>query len=630
MKELLKKWKDWQRRPFVSVLFSVVACLLLPYAYSCMVEFVRIGSVYYTLSYLSTHFVQMALGVILIILLFAAVTVATARPWVANLIVGGVLCLASWVNLQKLIYRAEPLLPKDLLQAGAALEISEELSYSFPRESWLFLLLLALSTALLWYVKLPFGKSLRSRFTRAGLSVLLLAGIPVYTAGVIYNEEFMLSQGVYVNITSLADTYYKGGFVTGFSMLTHGMLGIEKPENYSLQTVLQAADLVEWEEASTSQKRCNVVVVLLESYYDLLNYDTAVFGEPLNENFKRIAEEGISGEMLSEKYGGGTANIEFSVLTGYSNSFLPVGSVPYVEYINTDFLCYPQFLKENGYQTLALHPYKRTFYSRESTYSRMGFDAFVTQEAFTEDDIIGNYIGDQAAFDKALELYREAAQNGPVFLHIVTMQNHVPNQPGEYPADYAVRAFIEGENEYSNACLSSVATGLRDTDRAIGSFVDALREETDDVVVLFFGDHQTDIKGEDGEDLLSHMASYNALSADQKILRSHVTPYLMWANFDIKEQGIDGGLLPSYLLLPTMLHEYNVLRPAWMDWMYATNPILGELSFDLYFTEESTRETKMTQEQKSLYAAQELLQYDLMFGKGYSIDKLYRISEPNV
>ena len=40
-----------------------------------------------------------------------------------------------------------------------------------------------------------------------------------------------------------------------------------------------------------------------------------------------------SGSMFSPEFGGMTANIEFEALTGFSNAFLPYGSIPYQQYV---------------------------------------------------------------------------------------------------------------------------------------------------------------------------------------------------------------------------------------------------------------------------------------------------------
>ena len=40
-----------------------------------------------------------------------------------------------------------------------------------------------------------------------------------------------------------------------------------------------------------------------------------------------------SGSMFSPEFGGMTANVEFEALTGFSNAFLPYGSIPYQQYV---------------------------------------------------------------------------------------------------------------------------------------------------------------------------------------------------------------------------------------------------------------------------------------------------------
>lgn len=629
MKRWIDGWKRWTARPAAAVVLSLLACVLLPAAYCVMIEFVRIGSVYYLVQYLQPHLAQLALGAVVLALVFAVATLLTARPWAASLLVGGVLCAASWANLQKLVYRGEPVLPKDLFQLSAAAGIATEMTFTVPRETWLFLLLVAGSTLVLLPVRLPFGRGGRGWLGRLGLAACAAGLLAGYMQFVIYDKEYMRSQGAVMAEASMADTYYRCTFVTGFSMLTESMFGVEKPEGYAEQAVLDAAALLQAEDAGAAQaqRQCDVIVVLLESYFELFNYDTAVYSEPLYENWQRLQAEGVSGYLLSEKYGGGTANVEFSVLSGFSTALLSAGSVPYIEYVDDGFLCYPQYLKAQGYRTIALHPYKRSFYNRENSYPRMGFDTFVTEEAFTAADVLGNYVGEQATFDKALELYAQAAQDGPVFLHIVTMQNHIPNQPDEYPDEHEVTASIPGESDYYNGCLSSVATSLRDIDRAVGVFTDALREADRDVVVLFFGDHQTNVNGDVGEDLLSHMEGYNALSPAEQTVASHLTPYLVWANFEAEAAGTDAGVLPAYLLLPTMLCEYNVTRPAWMDWLYASAAELQNVTYELLFAAEEEREAVLTDRQKQVYAAQQMLQYDLMFGKRYSGARLYGAAE---
>lgn len=622
MKKLWNKWKMLTEKPAAAWIIGLLSCILLPYLFAGMIEFIRIRSVTALCGYLGAHWDNILYASVVFSLLYAVIMLATARPWIAALTVGGLLTLAGWTNLQKMIYRGDPVVPRDIFQAKDALSISGELHITLGRETALTLLLLLVSVLLLLPVRLPFGQGSRSVIARCLLPVLAAASVPLYMEHTFYDRSWLKKEELAFSIISLADGAYRNSFTANFLMLTDNLFRADPPEGYSAAATEQAIGTVTYEQPA-DQRSCDVIVVLLESYFELFNYDTAVIEQPINANFRRIADEGVSGQMLSEFYCGGTANVEFGVLTGYEYHQLPAGCMPYIEFVKSDFLCYPQYLKAQGWQTEALHPYKRQFYSRSDAYEDMGFDTFLTEEAFDEGDILGNYIGEQATFDKALELCSEADPDTPLFLHIVTMQNHIPNQPDEYAPEHQVKAYIEGESDWYNGCLTSVATTLRDVDAAVGSFVDALRTSDRDTVVLFFGDHQTIINGDTGEDLLTHMAAYNALPADEQTLAGHVTPFLMWANFDVREQGKVLELQPSSMLLPMLLHEYDIRRPDWMEWLYAWQQEMQPLTYPLCFGDTEALAEQMTPRQRELYEARNMLQYDLMFGKQYAAETLY-------
>lgn len=208
------------RQPVQSIAFSTAACLILPFGYVCMCEFVRMASVYYTVSYVQAHFGQLMISAAAFALLYAFITLATARAWIANLLIGATLCIASWVSLQKLIYRGEPLIPKDLVQASAALSISSEMNLSVGRETWLFLLLALVTTVFLLPARIPYSHTRRSLITRVCLSLAFAAAVPAYFESVLYDRDLMQKMHVQMQPTSMADSYYRGTFATCFLTLT--------------------------------------------------------------------------------------------------------------------------------------------------------------------------------------------------------------------------------------------------------------------------------------------------------------------------------------------------------------------------------------------------------------------------
>ena len=58
-----------------------------------------------------------------------------------------------------------------------------------------------------------------------------------------------------------------------------------------------------------------------------------------------------SGSMFSPEFGGMTANVEFEALTGFSNAFLPYGSIPYQQYVRGPVPSLATFFRSEGYET---------------------------------------------------------------------------------------------------------------------------------------------------------------------------------------------------------------------------------------------------------------------------------------
>jgi phosphoglycerol transferase MdoB-like AlkP superfamily enzyme len=87
-----------------------------------------------------------------------------------------------------------------------------------------------------------------------------------------------------------------------------------------------------------------------------------------------------SGNVFSPEFGGMTANVEFEALSGFSNAFLPYGSIPYQQYVRGQVPSLPSFLKNQGYETVAMHPFEGWFWNRNDVYKSFGFDNFLSME----------------------------------------------------------------------------------------------------------------------------------------------------------------------------------------------------------------------------------------------------------
>lgn len=108
----------------------------------------------------------------------------------------------------------------------------------------------------------------------------------------------------------------------------------------------------------------NIVFVMSESFSDPSRLNgVEVSGEPLADYYE-VADQTYSGNMLSQNYGGGTANIEFEALTGFLWRYLMRNSPPLHDAC-TKMDQLPSIvsaLNAQSYQTTAIHPYNTSMY----------------------------------------------------------------------------------------------------------------------------------------------------------------------------------------------------------------------------------------------------------------------------
>lgn len=596
----------------LDIVKAIVVALFSTLCFCFCVEIVRCNGIYEAFYWLADHKRAFMFGAAAIFLVCFAIVWATRRS-IFVITIGLALFLASFVNFYKLTYRGDPLLPIDFVIALDAAKVAGGLYMPFTPPMWLFLGVLAVLAIVLWQVRLTGAKTRKRAVINTAASLGVVPVLLLYFSCIIWNENITLSAGIKTVPSNAAMSYETSGFVTGYLMYLNN-LSPQMPKGYSQQAMLEAKQKL---KEPIVKDKPDIIVVMLESYYHLTNYPKAEI-QNITSNFTRLQTEGVGGYYLSDKYSGGTGDMEFGALTGYSTSFLPTGSIPYSQYVSVNEIpAYPKFLKSKGYSTAAIHPYDGTIYKRNKAYPNMGIDNFITQEQFDKNQTKGMYISDKAVMDKIIETYENNIKAGPVFIHAVTMQNHIPNEAKEYGAD-EVKASYPGAPDELNASFASVATGLNDADAAMGYLTDYLRKSNRPCVVLFFGDHQTSIGSLNGKELLDYTNTIDNLPQEAKVLATHKAPYLMWANFDTGNEGKGGDFLPPYMLLAKTAQLYNLPRPAWFQWLADTQQELGGINLGYKITKDGGLEQNFSKKQEEILNIQRLLQYDGLFGKKFA------------
>ena len=319
--------------------------------------------------------------------------------------------------------------------------------------------------------------------------------------------------------------------------------------------------------------------------------------------------------------------MEFEALTGYSVSYLPNGSKPYQQHVTKPMFSLPNYLKlTEGYQTAAVHCFWAKYWSRDTAYPNLGFDDFISLEDMHHVQKVRKHywttglVTDDSMADQIIEQYEtmKSTSDVPVFLHAVTMQNHTNYNRDNYPDDERVKVIAHpvGIKSSTIGALEDFATGIRDADAMLGKLTDYFSQVDEPVILVFWGDHYNPI--DSNYDIFTASGYASDESSDPNL---HQTTLLMWSNYT--DKAVDLGTIAAYDISPVMMNIYGLDQPLYFKYLnrqlqaaYRTNTRGTIMNRDGSTTQTATS----LQEQWS--ANHWMLQYDLMFGKGYALSRM--------
>lgn len=289
-------------------------------------------------------------------------------------------------------------------------------------------------------------------------------------------------------------------------------------------------------EAATSSKP-HVVVVMNETYSDLTIYDRLHLpaeAKPffLTENLPGTVE---SGAVWLSVLGGNTCNSEYELLTGDSLLGVGSGKIVYTLYGLREVPSLAKQLDGLGYRSIAIHPHHRRNWNRDLRYDELGFDDFLDHAStwpswtWDGDDPMGigfhGEISDEASYEALMNELKEVDGTGkPLFLFDVTVQNHGGYDKGNVGEPDAVSYDMDGINDGLQSELNEYLGCVNNSSRALRGLMDQLEALDDDVILLFFGDHQPVLSRRIGSQAYSDISSQDLLGMQYQ------TCYFIWRN----------------------------------------------------------------------------------------------------
>lgn len=528
--------------------------------------------------------------------------------------------IVMYINTEKMASRNTPFLPEDLAMSGEAGGLASMINFGRFSNMLFMIAVIIIITIIankiskkIWHFKFSKKQKIAIFIPQTALVLICAHFLNSYTLEI----RNLSGKGTFIKVENLetsidftdqAYNYQTNGFI--LATISNLQAKTQKqPEGYSkeaVQKIVQKYKKIAEEKNKNRKKlsdeKVNVVYVMSESFIDpklgkhLYDYGNK---EPIPYT-KKLKKSQSSGWAASSEYGGGTANVEFEALTGLSNFFL--NSIPYTSIVpaNKDTPSIVKNFNENGYKTIAMHPYNRNMYRREVVYPNLGFQEYKSADGFKNNSKIDNskYISDESAFNEVLAELKNSQK--PEFIHLVTMQNHMPYEENTYSEhNFSVNA-KNGANPENAKTIQAYLEGISYSDKAMKNFLSEIEKLNEKTIVVFWGDHWPGIYGEMFEKELNK----------NDIRR---TPLFIYSNFKKEKQD-----LGTSSLIYNQILALNAFNSKLSPFQY----LLSDLR-EKYPT--LTKQFVKTDEKSDILKDFEMIEYDILSGNKYSLDDFYKI-----
>lgn len=483
---------------------------------------------------------------------------------IAILILNCILYPAGLANLILMNVRGTPFLPGDLLALGTATEVADTYSISLTPAQFVMIPAFIIWCFFIFRLKdkkknVTLRKKLVVRLTPIATSCVMI--------GLLYNTSILETCGITDNVWNKVASSKSNGFYMNFFINLH-YLNVSKPSGYSQEKVASILDEFSKEKKKTDAasndgatktssdntnkkfmtnsdfgqintlngQKPNIIMVMNESLADYDQIGTTNYNRDPLEYIHSLRKNTIYGKDYVSIYGAGTSNSEFEAMTGNTMSFFPSGSNVYQQFMHDSTFSLSYYLKSLGYATEAVHPSSGANWNRIKTYDSMRFDRFITIDDFKNPEYV-RYISDKESYKKVIELYEGKEKGTPMFAFDMTIQNH-----GGYLTNTAWDEPVSVKGSYYQEAKEYLSA-IKVSDDAFKYLVEYFEKQDEPTIICMFGDHQPSIETEFYEEIMGKKQSDWELEDIQK---RYVTPFIVWANYDISE-GQDVVLSNNYL-----------------------------------------------------------------------------------
>ncbi|MCI7611121.1 MAG: sulfatase-like hydrolase/transferase [Enterocloster clostridioformis] len=573
---------------YIWYIVGTVSLLMAPVVSYFMFEYVtgNLDTVPYYMAVLNIGWIYV---------LYLALFAVTGRTRIAVPAVSCVLYVISLAETFVVAFRSRPIMLWDVMAFRTAMTVSGNYEFFITRQMKTAFVLLLLMNVFLWFTP----RRVRGWKLRLAVGGGIAASIAGY--GAWFFAVLVPSWGLGINMWAINGTYQEYGYVLSTAVSLQYVVK-KPPQGYSNARLKEIYNRLEesiYAEAGNGQAYpvksqaypespenpenrpeegqpvtpVNLICIMNESLAELKTAGDFTTNTEYFPFMDSLEENTVRGSLCVPVFGSMTSNTEFEFLTGDSMALLPANSIAYQFNVKPDTYSMVSTLKDQGYYSVAMHPYPGENWNRVECYQNMGFDAFLDQEFYEGSEELRNYVSDEADYQKLIQVV-EAKENpeDKLFIFNVTMQNH-GGYEGTYD-NFEQEVWLTGEYEGKYPKTDQYLSLMKRSDQAFQYLVEYFSRIDEPTMIVMFGDHQPSVEDEFYDDIAGMPSSEITV---QEHLMWYETPFIIWTNYSMPSE--DMGRLGAVYLSSEVLWRANLEMTPYNRFLLAMKEDLPVVHF---------------------------------------------------
>lgn len=529
-------------------------------------------------------------NIMIILLIYAVFLLLLQKVGLAFAVGNFFLLVLALVNYYCVLFRGSGLGLFDLTAVRTAASVLGNYRLTMSSELWYSVLYFFFFIVLGFWLDVPY----KGKYGHIAVTAVSLFGMLCFW--------YFWSVSDYLERNDLQGHYWAAaenekvnGLLLSFGIVMNEMR-MEKPSGYSKNLLIEVGNkAAESYQAPVSlETKPTIIFIMNEAWSDLRVLGNLETTEAFMPFVDSLTGSVVKGNTYVQVLGGLTANSEFEALTGDSLAFLSPAAIPYSLQVNHDMYSLARVLKDQGYQTMAMHPSGPAAWNRDKVYEYFGFDEFIDVTKFQTPYLYQrSFLSDECNFNEIIWQFEHKEEGSPLFLFDVTIQNH-----GDYygQIDMPISILTVGETleeEADNLYRAETYLNLmKITDDAFADMIAYFETVDEPVILCMFGDHQPFL----GDSFYKIMFADGSLTQEEQIARKYITPYVIWANYDVTFP--DYGDMSANYLGAALLECAGVELPPYYQYLMQLHeqyPVISHQTIADIMDDEPIRQYRMLQ-----------------------------------